>query len=72
MEFHQHTFINQEISLIVEALQRAARRQESEARWHQTRQNEKLSAAHNKKARAMQRLIAKLQPLAGLQGTVAS
>jgi uncharacterized protein YlxW (UPF0749 family) len=72
MQFHQHVFANAEISLIVEALQRAAKRQESEAKWYETRLNKKLSAEHDKKARAMQRLINKLQPMTGLAGAVKS
>jgi uncharacterized protein YlxW (UPF0749 family) len=70
MQIRQYTFANAEISLIVEALQRAAKRQESEAKWYDNRLNEKLSTEHEKKARAMQRLINKLQPMTGLHGAV--
>jgi hypothetical protein len=61
-------FANAEISLIVEALSRAGKRQASEARWHYERSNKKLGDEHNNKARAMLRLVAKLQPMTGLQG----
>ena len=67
-----HTFVAGEITLIVEALARAAKRQASEARWHQVRDNEKLSSEHDKKARAMRKLILKLETLTSLQGTVRS
>ena len=61
-------FANSEISLIVEALQRAGKRQASEARWHYERDNKKLGDEHQNKARAMLKLVAKLQPMTGLQG----
>ena len=64
-------FANAEVSLIVEALQRAGKRQASEARWHYERANEKLGDEHDRKARAMFKLIAKLQPMTGLQGVKA-
>lgn len=69
MDVHTHAFANSEITLIVEALGRAAKRQESEARWHDTRNNEKLAREHRKKSNAMRKLIDKLQPMSGLMGT---
>lgn len=72
MQVHTHAFVTSEISLIVEALHRAAKRQASEAKWHYVRDNEKLGAEHDKKARAMFKLVAKLQPLTGLHGAVKS
>jgi hypothetical protein len=70
MLVHHHAFVNAEVSLIVEALQRTAKRQKSLAKWHSTKNNKKLRREHDRKARAMQRLIAKLQPMTGLKGTV--
>lgn len=63
-------FVNAEVNLIVEALRRAAKRQDSEAKWHYTRNNDKLAREHGKKARAMLKIIDKLQPMTELQGTV--
>lgn len=63
-------FTNSEISLIVEALARAGRRQASEAKWHYTRDNRELGDEHDNKARAMLKLVNKLKPLVGLQGAV--
>jgi hypothetical protein len=72
MQAQAYVFLNVEISLLIEALQRAAQRQQSEAKWYQSRNNEKLSTEHGKKARAMLKLINKLQPVTGLHGTVKS
>lgn len=54
-------FANAEVSLIVEALQRAGKRQASEAKWYYERDNKTLGDEHDKKARAMLKLVAKLQ-----------
>ena len=65
-------FANAEIGLIVEALERAGKRQASEARWYYDRDNQLLGTEHDKKAKAMFRLVAKLRPMTGLQGAVRS
>lgn len=70
MQVHTHAFVNSEITLIVEALTRAAKRQASESKWHEARNNDKLAREHGKKATAMFKLVNKLQPMAGLQGVV--
>lgn len=67
-----NAFTTAEIGLIVEALERAGKRQASEAKWLYVRHNKKLGDEHHNKARAMLKLVAKLQPLTGLQGTVKS
>jgi hypothetical protein len=72
MQAQAYVFLNAEISLLVEALDRAGKRQASEARWHYDRDNEKLGSEHDKKAKAMFKLIAKLQPVTELHGMVRS
>lgn len=73
METRTHAFVSSEISLIIEALERTAKRQQSEARWYTTRRlNNKLANEHGRKAVAMLKLVAKLQPLIGLHGVVKS
>lgn len=65
-------FASTEVSLIIEALARAGRRQASEARWYYARDNKKLGDEHDDRARAMLKLVNKLKPLVGLKGAVRS
>lgn len=67
MPSHQHAFTAGEIGLVMEALLRAAKRQESEAKWFYTRGNEKQGEEHSKKSTEMYKIIKKLAPVKGLQ-----
>ena len=59
--------LKEEKELIAEALRRAAKRQESEARWHSTRKNMEAAKLHTAKAVAMFKLVALFQPVKGLR-----